>query len=583
MRAALDAGPVAASALTEDLLELQRAVAPSGQRPAVQVGEGWCEDPELLNDFLVEAREHLSSAENHLLALEKDSGRADSVHSIFRSFHTIKGVAGFLGLPEFQQLAHEVETLLDGAREGRLAITPSITDVVLESADQLKKWMAELEKDGAQASITPAPARLFARIRSAYVADPAEALPKPEAHAASNHSREPAETSEASTLRVDIGKLDRLVDMAGELVLAQSLVRHDPALAELNDSRLAHNLSQLARRTAEVQRIAMSLRMVPVGRLFRRTKRLVRDLAQKTGKNVTVEISGGETELDRSLVEELSDPLMHMVRNGVDHGIEAPGVRAAAGKPQTGVIRLRASHEAGHIVIEVSDDGSGLNRKRLLEKAVEKGLVQPESDPADTDLLQLIFSPGFSTAERVTDVSGRGVGMDVVRRRLHKMRGRIEVQSIAGEGTCFLIRLPLTLAIIDGLVVAVGRERYIIPIFAVRETLRPTPGTVITIENSAEAMIIRERLLPIIRLGRVFGVESRAQNASDGVVIVSDVEGRSFGLLVDDVVGKQEVVMKGLGGILKDVAGVAGGAILGDGRIGLILDLPGIYRPPENG
>jgi two-component system chemotaxis sensor kinase CheA len=274
---------------------------------------------------------------------------------------------------------------------------------------------------------------------------------------------------------------------------------------------------------------------------------------------------------------------MHMVRNGVDHGIEAPDVRAAAGKPQTGVIRLRASHEAGHIVVEVSDDGRGLNRKRLLEKAVEKGLVQPESDLADTDLLQLIFSPGFSTADRVTDVSGRGVGMDVVRRRLDKMRGRIEVQSIAGEGTCFLIRLPLTLAIIDGLVVAVGRERYIIPIFAVRETLRPTPGAVITIENSAEAMIIRERLLPIIRLGRVFGVESRAQNASDGVVIVSDAEGRSFGLLVDDVVGKQEVVMKGLGGILKNVAGVAGGAILGDGRIGLILDLPGIYRPPENG
>jgi len=306
--------------------------------------------------------------------------------------------------------------------------------------------------------------------------------------------------------------------------------------------------------------------------------RLVRDLARKAGKQAEVEIFGEETELDRNIVEELSDPLVHMLRNSLDHGIETPQERLAHGKSRAGRVRMRASHQAGHILIEISDDGRGIDRQKVLARARERGLLPEGAHPPDNEVFNLIFEPGFSTAERVTDISGRGVGMDVVRKHVQKLRGRIETQSVAGQGTTFLLKLPLTLAIIDGLVIGVGSERYIVPLFAVRETFRPKPEMLSTVCGRGEMVLIRERLLPVARLYQRFGVKPRTEDPSNGVLIVAEIGGRLFCLMVDDLIGKQEVVVKTLGESLKNIPGVAGGAILGDGRVGLVLDLDGIYE-----
>jgi two-component system chemotaxis sensor kinase CheA len=318
------------------------------------------------------------------------------------------------------------------------------------------------------------------------------------------------------------------------------------------------------------------MRMVPIGQLFRRTARLVRDLARKEEKQVDLETSGEETELDKTIAEELADPLLHMVRNALDHGIEKPEERRAAGKEPVARLRLAAYHRAGQIVVEVSDDGRGLNRQKFLRKALEKGLAGETTHLSDAEVFNLIFEPGFSTADQVTDVSGRGVGMDVVRRHVQKLRGRVEVQSTSGQGATFFLKLPLTLAIIEGLVVGVGRHRYIVPIFAVREMLRPGPDTIATVQGREEMALLRGRLLPVVRLHRVFGVQPRSEDPRQAVLIIAETSGRPFCVMVDEFIGKQELVIKSLGESLKNIRGIAGGAILGDGRVGLILDLDGI-------
>jgi two-component system chemotaxis sensor kinase CheA len=306
--------------------------------------------------------------------------------------------------------------------------------------------------------------------------------------------------------------------------------------------------------------------------------RLVRDLSRQFGKQVDMETQGDEIELDRTIVEELADPLMHMVRNALDHGIETPEERRSAGKSPSARVLLRAQHRAGQVVIEIADDGRGLNRDRILEKAIQRNLISSGDGLSDNEIYNLIFEPGFSTAAKVTNVSGRGVGMDVVRRHIEKLRGRIEIRSTPGQGASFQLKLPLTLAIIDGLVVAVGQERYIVPLFAVREMFRPKPDTVWTVQQRAEMALVRGSLLPVVRLYRSFGVTPRTEDPLDSVLIVAEVEGQRFCVLVDALIGKQEVVIKALGDTFKKVQGIAGGAILGDGKVGLILDLERLFK-----
>jgi two-component system chemotaxis sensor kinase CheA len=592
-------------------------------------------DPELLNDFILESREHLTSIELQLLTLDQDPSNAEAIHAIFRGFHTIKGMAGFLDQDAVRDVAHEVETVLDLARNGQLAITPAVIDRILESKDYLTRCMGELESSmQTGALVSPAPkVALLAAIRGLSTPEaeggtagtpPAAGQPPNTAAAIPPGAMPPAsmpgeplvfatqglvelarEVSQpaaevpvescappesveapragaarptgARSIKVDTTKLDYLVDMVGEMVIAQSLVRHDPDLAIGVKPRLGRNLSQLARITDEVQRTAMSMRMIPVGQLFQKTSRLVRDLSRKAGKQADLELFGEETELDRNIVEDLADPLMHMVRNSVDHGIETSDERTRNGKPPTARVTLKAGHQAGQIVIQVSDDGRGLNQAKILRKAIEKGLVSADAQPSENEIFNLIFHPGFSTADQITDVSGRGVGMDVVRKSVLKLRGRIDVMSRPGEGTTFLMKLPLTLAIIDGLVVGVGGQRYIVPIFAVREMLKPSEESISTLQGRQEMAMVRGSLLPLVRLHQRFGVKPRFENPWDCLLIVSESGGRHFCLMVDELIGKQEVVIKSLGETMANIAGVAGGAILGDGRVGLILDLEGLF------
>jgi two-component system chemotaxis sensor kinase CheA len=585
-------------------------------------------DPELINDFIVESREHLTAIELQLLTLDQDPFNSEALHATFRGFHTIKGMAGFLDLDAVRDLAHEVETVLDLARNSKLAITSSIIDQILESKDYLNAWLVELEGllhsgrtpvppeaggllDGLRALIgggaaekapekpaekpsgpevqTPTPGLLeLAR----ELAAPAPVTPRsltspsvtPDTAAEPGVAEAPeavraaeARPAGARSIKVETAKLDYLVDMVGEMVIAQSLVRHDPDLAIGLKPRLARNLSQLTRITDDVQRTAMSMRMIPIGQLFQKTSRLVRDLSRKAGKQVDLVLAGEETELDRNIVEELADPLMHMVRNSVDHGIEGPEERVKSGKPATARVVLKAGHQAGFIVIEVSDDGRGLSRTKILKKAREKNLIAADAEPGENEIFNLIFQPGFSTAEKITDVSGRGVGMDVVRKQLQKLRGRVEVISKEGVGTTFLLRLPLTLAIIDGLVVGVGDQRYVVPLFAVREMMKPSEEAISTIHGRQEMAMVRGALLPVIRLHERFHITPQHEKPWESLLIVSESGGKQFCLMVDELIGKQEVVIKSLGDSMRHIAGVAGGAILGDGRVGLILDPEGLF------
>ena len=381
-------------------------------------------------------------------------------------------------------------------------------------------------------------------------------------------------------VKLDTAKLDNLVDIVGELVIAQSMVVQNPDVQKINSLQLVRCLRQLSRITTELQRNAMSLRMVPIRGMFHKMKRLVRDLAAQQNKQVQLLLEGEETELDRNIVEKLGDPLVHMIRNAVDHGLEFPAGRVATGKPQFGTISLSASHQRGGIVIRIQDDGRGLDRERILARAVERGLVNANADMTESEIFSLIFLPGFSTAEKVTDLSGRGVGMDVVRRNIESLRGKIEIQSVPGEGTTFTILLPLTLAIIDGLLVGVGGDRYIIPTLSIRESFRPRPGMVSAVHEQGEVVSVRGRQTPVLRLGRYLGTTSSVVNPEDGIIVVVESGDSARGLLVDELIGKQEVVIKSLGGVFEQQNLLAGGAVLGDGWVGLILDVDTLVKMP---
>jgi two-component system chemotaxis sensor kinase CheA len=598
VRQAASANPEGADGLQEGMARLQQALEREMQRTESR-HMSLAQDPELLSDFVLESREHLAAVEAQVLTLEREPGDTEALNAIFRGFHTVKGLAGFLELWDVQKLAHEVETVLDRARNFQLSITPGAIDVILESADQLRRWLAHVEAllqnrpteappenvvllrriQGLSESTAEIPAAAGEQVTGELIAMAgmvSAAVIEEKAVAPAAAPVTPR--NETMAVKVNTAKLDYLVDMAGEMVIAESLVRHDPDLAAIKSPRLHRNLAQLTRITAELQKTSMSMRLVPIGPLFGRMARLVRDLSRQFGKQVQMETQGDDIELDRNIVEELADPLMHMVRNALDHGVETPTERTAQGKNLQAHVQLRAHHQAGQVVIEIADDGRGLDRKRIVAKAIERGLIATGDGMADSEIYNLIFEPGFSTAAQVTNVSGRGVGMDVVRRHIGKLRGRIEIRSTLGEGSTFVLKLPLTLAIIDALVVGVGQERYIVPLFAVREMFRPVADTIWTVQQKAEMALVRETLLPVLRLYRKFGVTPRSEDPQASVLVVAETEGQRFCLLVDDLIGKQEVVIKSLGETFKSVTGIAGGAILGDGRVGLILDLDRLFQ-----
>lgn len=552
-------------------------------------------DVEMLQLFCAEAQDLLQEIEQGVLVLEGNPTDAGSIDSLFRAFHTLKGNVGIMKLNFLQQLTHELESLLDAARQGKFRLGRDAITVILGGADILKRFVAELANqingvEPGRSIALPIPA-MIASIRSllstgSIPVDSPSVAPVPVVTAPSAPLPPPApKASPAATpvggagiVRVDTLKLDGLIDLVGELVIAQSMVVQNPELASISSAHLSRCLSQLRGITTELQRMAMSLRMVPIRNTFQKVARLVRDLAVQQGKEIQLVLEGEDTELDRTIVEELSDPLIHMIRNSADHGIEMPDARIAAGKLPTGTITLKAHHQGGFIVIQIQDDGRGLDATRIFAKAIERGLVSADHNLDRRGIYDLIFAAGFSTAERVTDLSGRGVGMDVVRRNIEKLRGKIEIDSRAGEGTTFTMYLPLTLAIIEGVLVGIGEERYVIPTLSVRESFRPLPGMVTTVHGRGEMVNVRGQLTPILRLGEHLHTPFNVTDPTQGIIVVVESGQDARCLFVDELIGKQEVVIKSLGDTFRNQTDFAGAAILGDGRVGLILNVNALVK-----
>ncbi|MCP4040569.1 MAG: chemotaxis protein CheA, partial [Gammaproteobacteria bacterium] len=385
--------------------------------------------------------------------------------------------------------------------------------------------------------------------------------------------------TQAQSIRVDVDKVDSLINLVGELVITQSMLSQfregvDPSQLE----RLSEGLAQLERNTRDMQESVMQIRMLPIKFSFSRFPRLVHDLSGKLGKQVELKLVGEQTELDKTVMEKIGDPLVHLVRNSLDHGIEVPDVRVAAGKPATGVLQLIAYHEGGNIAIEIHDDGAGLNTEKILSKAREKGLVGDDEVPSDEQINMLVFHPGFSTADHVSDVSGRGVGMDVVQKNIKDLGGRVEVESQRGQGSVFRIRLPLTLAILDGQLVRVGRETYVVPLVSIIESLQVLPSQVNTVAGGTEVYKLRDEYIPVMRLAEEFDIRADSKKLENGLLVVVEAERQKVGIFVDDLLGQQQVVIKSLETNYQRVKGMSGATILGDGNVALILDVPGLIH-----
>jgi two-component system chemotaxis sensor kinase CheA len=649
--------------------------------------------------FFEESLEGLDLMESALLRLSAGSADPDTVNTVFRAAHSIKGGAGTFGFMAMADFTHRVETLLDRMRDGRHAASAAEIDLLLRSVDALRGLLGvargeagadissvgpltdELERvlsgaaaapdaaDAPQAAVAAEPVGwsihfsphrdLFAsgndplrilaelqRLGPCEIVCETEALPElrlshsescylswrirlsapctreavrdvfawveddcrleiePILAVAAAPASLPAKTAavaeadprpalsvieggrqnardkagDSGSIRIATSKIDSLINLVGELVITQAMLQQlADQLDPVANEKLLSGLSQLDRNTRELQEAVMSARMLPVEFVFSRFPRLTRDLAAKLGKQVRLVTVGEQTELDKGVIERISDPLVHLVRNALDHGIEMPDVRAAAGKDPTGTLKLSAAHQGGYIVIEIADDGRGLDRERLLAKARERELACSEA-MSDAEVWQLIFAPGFSTAASVTDVSGRGVGMDVVKKNIESLGGAVDVSSETGSGMRVTIRLPLTLAILDGMSVRVGDEIFIVPLSAVVESLQPQPGQVRALTGESHVVKVRNEYVPLAELSALFGIPTGPREPHSGILVLMEADGRKIAARVDELVGQQQVVIKSLESNYRRVRGISGATILGDGRVALILDVAALVR-----
>lgn len=656
---------------------------------------------QFLATFYEESFEGLEIMESELLNLDVGAADNETINTIFRAAHSIKGGSGTFGLTAVSDFTHVMETLLDEMRDGRRQVTQAAVNILLASVDVLREMLtalrdgadvdvqrvaetkqqldsllgAEVEIKTAQAGSSEQanvgafklwsiefrphldmlrtgndPVRMFrelnelgelsaevnlsdlpdweslqpeeshlswrltlesdkdeAAIREVFewvddecdlkisqaaglfgapqaempaVAPPTQvtAAVTSEAPVATKGQRK-ATTSGDTSIRVSIDKVDELINMVGELVITQSMLSQYGEAEEIDTAgieKLRDGLAQLERNTRELQEGVMRIRMLPISFAFQRFPRLVHDLSSKLEKNIQLKMSGEQTELDKTVMEKIGDPLVHLVRNSLDHGIEKPGVRREKGKPEQGTVHLNAFHQGGNIVIEIIDDGAGLNKEKIVQKAIERGLLAEGESISDEQAHDMIFHPGFSTADVVSDVSGRGVGMDVVRKNIRSLGGTVEVSSKPDIGSTFTIRLPLTLAILDGQLVKVGAQTYIIPLISIIESLQVKMDKINTVSGKGEVYRLRDEYIPVVRLYHVFGVEPETTDLVSGLLVVVEAEGEKVALFVDDLLGQQQVVIKSLETNFKKVDGVSGATILGDGTVALILDVKGM-------
>jgi two-component system, chemotaxis family, sensor kinase CheA len=608
----------------------------SSEAPATEVQQPAIinADPSLVTDFIHEAHEHIHAAETFLLELETDPVNAENINSVFRAWHTIKGVAGFLGLKEIGSLAHGMENLMDLARKHELMLNAEYIDILLEGNDCLKEFIEIIEKSlsGEPFRIPDNYNKIISKLKSPSVQKKSEDLFIPPAEkkigellvekgvAAQNDvakalqlqkdgdtrkigeiliteqniparnvasalanqtvARQNVQVDE--TIRVPVNRIDQLVDSIGEAVIAQSMINASPTIKSIEDQSLHTKIAHSEMILHQIQELAMSLRMVSIKSTFQKMARLVRDLSKKSGKEVNFVTEGEDTELDKSVVEKIGDPLIHMIRNAVDHGIEAQEDRKKNDKSAVASVILKAYHKAGSIYIEVRDDGKGLDKDAIMAKAVSKELCKPDAVLSDQEIFAFIFLPGFSTAKVVTDVSGRGVGMDVVKRNIEALRGTVEIQSEKNIGTAFIIRLPLTLAIVDGMIIRAAGESYIVPTLSIVESLIPADDQRKTVFDKGKMINVRGELIPLVSLVDIFDKQNNADYCKETVImIVEDMLGKKIGLQINEILGQQQVVIKNLGDGIGDVPGISGGAIMTDGHVSLILDIDGISRMVE--
>ena len=539
---------------------------------------------EIFDSYLVEAKEILDHLSQDLLALEKHPANTDLLNNIFRGVHTLKGTSSFLGFNQMTELTHTSEDLLNKLRKGDFIADGKIIDVLIEARNAASVLLQRIEKRDLQPIEMNG---ILDKLRSAilqgsvavHVEDVAHGINGQAAYAPGAFEVQQQHTAD-TTIRVDIGRLDDLMNLVGELVLARNrLSQAAQSLLEKYEQiemskHIADVSSQIDFVTTELQMAVMKTRMVPIEKVFNGLPLAARELMRTTGKDVDLQIYGKETELDKSIIEELNDPLVHMVRNAIDHGIETPEERAKQGKPPQGIVVVNAERDGNYILITMEDDGRGMDAEQIKQKAIEKGLISQSQaqEMSTSDMLNLIFIPGFSTKHEITNVSGRGVGMDVVKTNIAKLKGIVEIASEVGKGTIITLKVPLTLAIIQGLLMKVVDEVFAVPLSAVLEIIRIKPEEIYTIQGR-EVIRVRNVILPLARMSDIIGNSKAAKQSSTAYVVVVGWAEKRIGLLVDSLQGQKEVVIKALGNYLGDVHGFAGSTILGDGSVVLVIDV----------
>lgn len=560
---------------------------------------------EIFHDFIVETGEILESLDQQLIVLEQNPEDLEIVNGIFRGVHTIKGAGGFLGLKQIVEVSHKAEEVLNKFRQGTVKVTPEVMDALLGACDMLKILLGHVSnKDDSEEDISkvlsalteaegaasgqatleaeaeePVPSEVQEQADEAE--EHVDELEEPEDEADRKQSDYKVRKDDLDTIRVDTNRLDSVMNMVGELVLGRNrLARLSTRLEERYTedeivADLLQNSTHLNSITTDLQLAVMQTRMQAIVKVFGRFPRMVRDLARDMNKDVNLVLVGQETELDKTVIEEIGDPLVHLVRNSVDHGIELPEERTAAGKPRTGTLTLSAYHKGNNIFVTIEDDGRGIDVEAVKKKAIDKGIIGTDEAErmSKQELLNLIFLPGFSTARKVTDTSGRGVGMDVVKTNITKLNGSIDIESTPGEGSKVILRLPLTLAIIQALMCGIGDEEYALPLSSIIEILHVGDSEINSVEGK-ETLYFRDKVYPLIRLSKM--VDSEINNEEQYAVLMAHSD-KVFGLMVEKLIGQEEVVIKSMGGYLANTKGVSGATITGDGRVVLIIDIMGLY------
>lgn len=588
---------------------------------------------DLMDQYLTSAGELLDMTENNLLVLEQEPKNYELVGNTFGAVHSLKGNSGFMGLSEVEEISMEMESILDSVRSKDLEIDTTIISILLSNVETIRNRISKLggkqslsqsyssdaesteiiaipenskqsvatdidlsidfnldEDDFDNVTAFPEHVEVQPTTSDSQIVEPQvetakQAVSKVQAKSEAPQAKRttPPPAMAKKDIRVETSKIDKLFDLVGELITIETMVTNSPDIQGLQLPNFLKSANMLNKITRELQEITMSVRMMPLESMFNKMKRLVRDVSIKMNKKINFEISGQETEMDKNVIDEIADPLVHILRNAIDHGIESPQARLDKGKPEIGSLSLKARYEGNEILIIVKDDGAGIDRDRILKKAEERGmLTMPGDKMSDKEVFLLLFEPGFSTAEKLTDISGRGVGMDVVKKNIEKLHGSVDVVSKLGEGSTFTLRIPLTLAIMEAMLIRVGSARYALPLLAVTESFRVVPNMISKTMDGLEVCNLRNEVLTVVRLHELFHVEPDSSDLDKGILIIIESREKQVALFADEIVGQQQAVIKGLSDYIGKVQGITGCMILGDGGIGLIIDIESLIELSEN-